>query len=465
MGINRTTATTAILVTVFLTGVSVVSAQNQLVRRPSDRVTPDPPVSIESEVIYSSDGVAYDGFGFALASDGDLLVVGGPDTDDETGLEVGGAWIYERTPQGWANEQKLMAVEPPPLKRHDSFGFRVAVSDDQVFIAVPWETVETVDRVGTVRAFSFMQNENAWTEDQRIVAPTVEAASLFGSEVAVQDNLLVICAPNEGQSGQGKCHIYTRDGNEWFPTQTISPNQATPGQGFGTSTALSGTTLAVGSPSWADGSNYATGMVHVYGNSGGSWVLEQEIESPQPQWYAHFGLPVVISGDTMYVGATGYDLSESVPDVGTVYVYQRSGGTWNYSPATGQILPVPVAEPVNWGRTIATIGDTVFIGDPGASDRGEIYAGMVYPFELAGGQWQLSAEPLTPSTPVVSSTFSRAMVAASGTLFVGSPYSHSPVNDFAGTVHIFPIDPRPVSARDQPGPVELVPPSVGSAEW
>jgi len=85
---------------------------------------------------------------------------------------------------------------------------------------------------------------------------------------------------------------------------------------------------------------------------------------------------------------------------------------------------------------------------------------MVDTFVYSDGAWQILEQPIIAEIPVVSSNFGRSLATSSHSLFVGAPYDHAPTDpptDFAGTVHVLPLDSSNGIADEDPKPVELVP--------
>lgn len=85
-------------------------------------------------------------FGWALALDGDLLVVGAPldarsgtglrSTDSFEALDSGASYLYRRTGNSWNRIARVKASSPDP---YDSFGTAVAIHAGRLAIAAPFE--------------------------------------------------------------------------------------------------------------------------------------------------------------------------------------------------------------------------------------------------------------------------------------------------------------------------------------
>src|SRR5262249_19250367 len=123
---------------------------------------------------------------------------------------------------------------------------------------------------------------------------------------------------------------------------------------LGWSVALSadGLTLAVGAPfessmatgidgDQADNSAPDAGAVYVFIRTGATWTQQAYIKASNTHANEGFGFSVALSADgsTLAVGAleessaatgvNGDQVDDSAPDAGAVYVFTRSGATWN----------------------------------------------------------------------------------------------------------------------------------------
>ncbi|MCP3916412.1 MAG: hypothetical protein GY711_12715 [bacterium] len=81
------------------------------------------------ERLDSSDGLAGDRFGQALAIAGDRLLVGAL----SAGF-TGAVYVFRQEPQGWVQERKLVV---PGLALDADFGWTVAVTDEYAVVGAP----------------------------------------------------------------------------------------------------------------------------------------------------------------------------------------------------------------------------------------------------------------------------------------------------------------------------------------
>ena len=211
---------------------------------------------------------------------------------------------------------------PPGEEWADLLG-RVEVDGDWVFPEDPrddlqfgWDVAVDGDRlaVSAEGAVYVFENFGDWHQIQKI--------SVDHGGVAMDEDLLVIgdaLAINPNGIGTGVVWVYRWDGAVYALEDTLWPGgSATPA--FGASVAVDGDLLVVGAPN-ADG--YA-GAAYVYERSvSGDWMPGEVLEAPAPEAFDVFGHDVAVSGYTVAVGSPG-DSNENGASAGAVYVFDIS---------------------------------------------------------------------------------------------------------------------------------------------
>lgn len=130
------------------------------------------------------------------------------------------------------------------------------------------------------------------------------------------------------------------------------------------------------------------GAVYVYGrNPSGLWVPNARLFADEPAPHDLFGADIAIEGDLAFVGAW-YDDHSGLHDAGSVFVFERSGGSWVRS---GPPITASDAEAGdNFGVGIAVQGALLLVGASTGDndDLGVMNCGVVYVFERnAQGTW------------------------------------------------------------------------------
>ncbi len=242
---------------------------------------------------------------------------------------------------------------------------------------------------------------------------------------------------------------------------------------FGTSVAVSGTTVVVGAPSESGSTTgvnntpnenaSGAGAVYVFVRDvAGNWSQQAYLKAGNTGAGDRFGSSVAISGDTVVVGADGEDSSttgvnstpnESAANAGAAYVFVRSGGSWSQQ---AYLKASNAGENHNFGTAVAVSGDTVVVGATGESSfttgvnstpvEGSSNSGAAYVFLRSGGTWNQQAY-LKASNTGSSAQFGLSVAASGDTVVIGAygeSSSTTGVNStpdetafFAGAAYVF----------------------------
>jgi hypothetical protein len=316
----------------------------------------DPPQTIsETQILgygdYSSFG---NEFGAAVDVSGNVIFVGDPLRNAYSGA----VYVYEREMVGpWS-----------PLQRIDgewdaTLGAAVAIDGGRALVGVPvrgWYFVP----VGVVLEY-LQQADGTWIQVGRIDTPA--DATQFGRDVAFNDGTAVVSAEgwesnpevvivyekiaggwqevyrwtgssralavqgttiligDPGYDGAGEntgaVHELRRnDQGLWQAAGLIVADNETPGARFGTSVAMDGPRVLVGS----DGAAY----VFEFGQPDG-WTQRQRIVAPEPGLVETFGTPVALDNRIAVVAASEAEDPQTGHQPGKGYVFVRNAaGNW-----------------------------------------------------------------------------------------------------------------------------------------
>jgi len=266
-------------------------------------------------------------------------------------------------------------------------------------------------------------------QDDLIKPETVDAQDEFGSHVAMDGDTMVVGAPGEdGCSVQadgdqadngcgpeaGAAFVYVRSSGSWALQAYLKASEVDPGGRFGTSVAISGDTIAVAAPSHGT----ITGAVHVFVRSGNVWTWQAKVAPPDQLAEDAYGSALALSADTLAVGAPMQDGGSTSPDgtfvlnSGTVYVYVREAGTWNWQ---AWVRPTVPAAGGWFGRSVALEDDTIVVGalrDTPAS------SGAAYVFARASGAWTQQAQ--LNAAVSTGSEFGASVALSGATVVIGA---------------------------------------------
>jgi hypothetical protein len=198
------------------------------------------------------------------------------------------------------------------------------------------------------------------------------AGDRFGDNVALYGDTLVIGAQFEDSAGKGvntsptsnsamdsgAVYVFRRSGTAWAQEAYLKASNTDVGDRFGHSVALWGDTLAVGAIG-EDGGATSSGAVYVFRRSGTTWQQEAYIKSSVADPSALFGNSLALSGDVLAVGAWfGDGSSDTVDNSGLAYVFRRTGTTWQQE---AKIQASNAGVDDHFGYSVALSGDTLAI--------------------------------------------------------------------------------------------------------
>lgn len=301
--------------------------------------------------------------------------------------------------------------------------------------------------LGAATTVAFLTTSLAHAGDVSLIRATSGATdSTFGQTLAhhrsgaVSDVLIGAPAAN---GARGFVELVQISGQQATTIASLAPAGLLANERFGYSVALSGSTIAVGSPFGTS----ARGKVRVFPR------LEQGIgepviiESPDGAINDAFGHAVATAGDWLAVGEPLDDAGGSATDRGAVHLFRRSsGGAWV---AQARIVAPDARAGDTFGYTLATDGSTLVVSsryaDVGAMDQ----AGVVWTVDLgADGTVGVPVRVEAPD-PGAYEWFGASVAIDGDTLVVGA--CRDTINAQAseqGTARVF--------ARDAAGWVQRV---------
>jgi outer membrane biosynthesis protein TonB len=317
----------------------------------------------------ASDGEANDQFGAAVALSGDLMVVGAPG-DDDKGFTAGAAYLLRFDGANWVEEQKLT----PSRAGDATFGFAVAAQGDLVVVGAPRQGSGTLN-VGSV--YIFERVNGIWVEVERLTSGLGGGAvqsDLFGWSVAVSGNQIAI-----GAYLADAVYLYVKESTGWVKQPALRGDDTATNDRFGHSVALEGATLVVGAPHRSDPANRSgaaylfqftagawqqvtkllagdgragahfgwsvalaspfvavgardsrglndreeSGAVYLYQQTGNGWASTKQLNASDSRPFDHYGEVVALSDAFVGVGAPDHHAGQTA--AGALYFYNLPG--------------------------------------------------------------------------------------------------------------------------------------------
>ncbi|MEM7531345.1 MAG: SdrD B-like domain-containing protein [Chloroflexota bacterium] len=275
----------------------------------------------EQQKLLPSDGAANDQFGENVALDGDTALIGAYQ-DDDNGSNSGSAYVFTRSGNTWSQQQKLL---PSDGAADDWFGYSLALDGDTLLIGA-YEDDDNGTDSGS--AYVFTRSGSTWSEQQKLLSSDGAADDRFSSSVALDGDTLLIGAYRDEDNGtnSGAAYVFTRSGSTWSEQQKLLPSDGDATDRFGENVALHGDTALIGV--WRDDDNgTSSGAAYVFTRSGSTWSEQQKLLPSDGDTGDIFGERVALSGDTALIGA--HEDDDNGSDSGAAYVFRRSGNTWS----------------------------------------------------------------------------------------------------------------------------------------
>ncbi|MCP5144570.1 MAG: chitobiase/beta-hexosaminidase C-terminal domain-containing protein [Gammaproteobacteria bacterium] len=289
----------------------------------------------EVRILTPSDGIGQDFFGTSVALTDELALIGSTG-DDNPGQSSGAVYMYDFNEDGDLLPDSIDADidgDGLPNQYETQRGF-----DPYDSIEGTQDTdVDGFDNLTEFRNGSnpFNGTSNPATVPRRhykVYADDGKAGASFGWSVALQGTTAIVSAlqdDNENGNNAGAAYVFERSGsNTWSQVDKLlgDINVTSDGNQFGSSIALDGDNVAIGS--WTEAVlNFPIalgGAVYLFERSEGLWSRTGKISSPTG--VAFFGWRVEFSGDQLLVAAP-LMTSTTVPGQ-PVFVYERNGNNW-----------------------------------------------------------------------------------------------------------------------------------------
>ncbi len=275
---------------------------------------------VEEQELLASDSAFQDGYGAYVSLSGDVIVIGAPG-DDDNGSGSGSAYVfrYDSKSSQWVEEQKLTASD---AAAGDGFG-RIAVSGDVVVIGAGGDDSacpkEPSCNSGAAYVFRYDAEISLWVEEQKLLASDTAWGDRFGSSVSISGETVLIGATQNGTPGPGSAYVFQFDpkSSQWVEQQKLLASDGQGGDQFGRAVAIDGERAVIGA--WLhDAMGSSSGAAYVFGFDAESstWIEQHKLLPQANAWTNFFGYSVAIDGDTAIAGAFGED-----HQAGAAYVF------------------------------------------------------------------------------------------------------------------------------------------------
>ncbi len=274
------------------------------------------------------------------------------------------ALVFAR-PAGATDLEEIARLTASDAQASDLFGDALSLQGDVALFGAFGEGSGT----GAVYVYRF--DGSTWAEEQKLTASDGEPSDLFGSSVALDGDVALIAAR---QNGGGTAYVFRFDGASWVEEQILSPSDGGAFDGFGWSLGVHGDVALVGSRNHAS----QAGAAYVFRFDGSSWVEEEKLTASDGNSFDTFGAAVSLHGDVAVVGADNDD--DAGDFAGSAYVFRFDGANWSEEQ---KLIPGDIETDDNFGNAISLEGDLVLIGSVDDESR----TGVAYVYRFDGAAW------------------------------------------------------------------------------
>ena len=192
--------------------------------------------------------VAISGDTIVVGADGeDSSTTGIDSTPNESAAIAGAAYVFTRSAGVWSQQAYLKPAVVGTTQVSDEFGWSVAVDGDVVVVGAYGEGSSTTGinsspnelAPGAGAAYVFRRNAAVWSQEAYLkpaAVGTTQANDHFGYSVSVSGDTVVVGAPEEdsstvgvnstpleGASDSGAAYVFIRNGGVWSQQAYLKP--------------------------------------------------------------------------------------------------------------------------------------------------------------------------------------------------------------------------------------------------
>ncbi len=317
------------------------------------------------------------GFGNAVALDGPYLLVGAPLYDPAVpGAASGAAFLFR---------DRVLVKQWLGQASGDHFGAAVAIERDRVAIGAPRRAGSVggtaFGDLGTVYIYERNQGAAENWGVARILTPdavgSTSPSPQFGSSLALGGDSLVVGSPYEDplvliRRTAGRVRVFERNqggADNWGQVKVLSGTDAGAAELFGYAVDLSGDTLAVGAPGETVTSLASAGGGHVFRrNQGGAdnWGRVTRLTAPSPAADAFFGYTVALDGNQLGISAPG-EARGANPNAGATYLWSTGVPDYDLWSFDSRLQPEDLVANHQFGVSLGLSRGLLVVGAPNSS--------------------------------------------------------------------------------------------------
>ncbi len=372
------------------------------------------------QTLLASDGDRVDEFGAAISQYEDTIIIGAPNY--RLNGYRGQVYVFKLVGSEWVEQSKIPGL--------GSFGNKVAINETQMVVSAYGESLESVNRVGSVYIFEF--NGSDWVLEQKLNASDPAENNYFGSSIDLDKGMLAIGADKDGNStnadGAGAVYLFIKEKGVWEQSQKlIAPNEQHFNK-FGSHVQIDSNKIFVSSVS-DEALGQFGGHVHVFEQHGLNWVQSIDLGPVTGSDDNEQNFALAADNNELLIGASGDDTVDD--EAGSFSSFSFDNIQWIENDKVNMALG---SARNYYGNTTKIEADHMMIGSYGDDQVGR-ESGAVYSYKFSNGEWIQEAK-IYAENPNPYQSFGYAIDINDLRAIIGAPSFDVITND-PGSAYIY----------------------------
>ena len=270
------------------------------------------------------------------------------------------------------------------------------------------------------------------------------AGDEFGYSVAISGNRAIVGAYREDDGGSSSGKAYIFDATTGLLVHTLdnpNPVNASGGDQFGRSVAISGNYAIVGAASEDDASGIDSGKAYIFDVTTGT--LLHTLDNPNPFGTSDsdlFGGTLAISGNYAIVGATGED--EGGGASGKAYIFDVTTGLLVHTLDNPNAYDTSAVD--QFSHSLAISGNRAIVGAHTEDDAGGSGSGKAYIFDVTTGSLVLTINNPNAFDTSAGDLFGEAVAISGNRAIVGAIGEDDAGGSGSGKAYIYELPTAPI---------------------
>ena len=372
----------------------------------------------------------------------DVFTVIGATGNNQNGQNTGAVYILMRKGNTFTERATILHIDQATAE--DRFGFSVAIESDILIVGAPDN-----DKYGKNSGLVFVfQNriDNEWDLIGELSSTTASPGDRFGYSVDLNNGCIAIGSWQDQENyydsefikksegvAQGSVFIYSLQ-PPFRPVDVLTAikEEGHRWDGFGQSVSIDKEWIAIGAPGTENTTYKKPGRVYLFKKVSDSWIRQGFISAENGVDKDGFGSSVDLAKDHLVVTAPGNfnPVISALGPTGSAFLFQLENDAW-----TEKVMLLPNGIDANDGfaeGNIALKDGKIVIGSR-QEEVSTFRNGAVYLYE-SKNNWKIPTRLVAPD-PLADDFFGSALSLSNDAIFVGAPRRCNEVGCSAGAVY------------------------------